>query len=73
MKWPTPTASDYGTNKGGAAGRVGAERPSLAGAVRGPLNPAWLEVLMGFPQDWTSIDGPPAEDQTNTAGSQPEP
>lgn len=27
--WPTPTASSYGYNKGGAAGRVGKERHSL--------------------------------------------
>jgi hypothetical protein len=26
---PTPSAKPYGTNKGGAAGRVGKERPSL--------------------------------------------
>lgn len=29
-KWPTPTAQTYGTNKGGAAGRTGKERPSLS-------------------------------------------
>jgi len=28
-KLPTPSASEYGTNQGGAAGRVGEKRPSL--------------------------------------------
>jgi hypothetical protein len=73
VKGPTPTASDYGTNRGGAAGRVGAERPSLAGAVRGPLNPAWLESLMGFPVGWTAIDGPQDADTSNTPGNLPGP
>jgi hypothetical protein len=29
LSLPTPTRSDYGTNRGGAAGRTGKERPSL--------------------------------------------
>jgi len=32
--YPTPTATIYGTNKGGAAGRVGKERPSLETLAR---------------------------------------
>jgi hypothetical protein len=32
--YPTPTATSYGTNKGGAAGRVGKERPSLETLAR---------------------------------------
>ena len=32
--WPTATATQYGNNRGGAAGRVGPVRPSLEGAVR---------------------------------------
>jgi hypothetical protein len=31
---PTPSASSYGTNRGGAAGRVGQERPSLETMAR---------------------------------------
>jgi hypothetical protein len=81
---PTPSASSYGTNQGGAAGRVGKVRASLgtmarkgllptptikgnynrAGAsakagdglatvIGGPLNPEFLEWLMGFPIGWT--------------------
>lgn len=72
LEWPTPTASDYGSNQGGAAGRSGPARPSLSATARGPLNPAWIEALMGFPPGWTDV-GPPAEDSHNTSGSRPEP
>jgi hypothetical protein len=99
---PTPTASSYGTNRGGAAGRTGPARPSLATMARhglwptpgarlgdprrgmptkgqaekrysqgrrnlddavvlfsdqrGPLNPEWVEWLMGLPAIWTKLD-----------------
>lgn len=33
-EWPTPSAVSYGTNRGGAAGRVGKIRPSLAALVK---------------------------------------
>lgn len=36
---PTPTASTYGSNLGGAAGRVGPVRLSLASAIRAILTP----------------------------------
>ncbi len=36
---PTPSASSYGTNRGGAAGRTGAERPSLETMARKALFP----------------------------------
>lgn len=36
---PTPSASSYGTNKGGAAGRVGSARPSLETMARKNLWP----------------------------------
>lgn len=32
--WPTPTAQSYGSNQGGAVGRVGPVRLSLAGEVK---------------------------------------
>lgn len=44
-----------------------------AGAVRGPLNPAWLESLMGFPVGWTAIDGPQDADTSSTPGNPPGP
>lgn len=34
--WPTPTATAYGTNQGGSAGRVGPIRPSLETLVKWP-------------------------------------
>jgi hypothetical protein len=36
---PTPTATDYGTNQGGAAGRSGKTRPSLGTMARNALFP----------------------------------
>lgn len=93
---PTPTASSYGSNRGGAAGRTGKVRLSLQSMARtglwptpraqdgkhgrasdyelardvnkdllhvriarhgdrGPLNPMWVEWLMGFPLGWTAL------------------
>ena len=52
---PTPTASSYGSNQGGAAGRVGKKRKSLAGILGGPENPEFREWLMGFPIGWTDL------------------
>lgn len=34
--WPTATATEYGSNQGGASGRVGKIRPSLRGAALWP-------------------------------------
>lgn len=60
--WPTPTATEYGSNCGGAAGRAGKVRPSLSRLVKdatsttgnslGHLNPEWVAQLMGFPDGW---------------------
>lgn len=36
---PTPTASSYGTNRGGSSGRVGRSRPSLQTRAKGGLLP----------------------------------
>lgn len=51
---PTPTASSYGSCRGGGAGRVGKWRLSLQS--RGILHPEDWERLMGYPQRWTAID-----------------
>lgn len=46
--------------------------PSAAAEdVSGTLNPAWVEVLMGFPLNWTDIDGRPDEAKPNTPKSRP--
>jgi hypothetical protein len=69
---PTPSATVYGSNQGGAAGRVGPPRPSLETLGRtekGKLNPAWVETLMGFPEGWTVIDGQPEEVKNKKPGS----
>lgn len=48
---PTPTASSYGSCRGGGAGRVGKWRYSLHS--RGILHPEDWERMMGFPIGWT--------------------
>jgi hypothetical protein len=60
--YPTPTAESSGRNKSKSPNAK--VRPSLAmmarqklltREVQGHLNPAWVEVLMGFPPGWTDI------------------
>lgn len=85
--WPTATATDArasgaallttesgrhaGTTLSDAAVRQGSA--SMGGRL---LNPAWVESLMGFPQDWTRgpqlalfTDGPPGAESPSTTGS----
>ena len=51
---PTPTASHYGSCRGGGAGRVGPWRKSLQ--ARGILHPEDWERIMGYPPNWTSLE-----------------
>jgi hypothetical protein len=62
--WPTPTARDY---KGGRTletlAKVGRnEKNSLPDAINaqmgktGPLNPQFVEWLMGYPSGWTDLE-----------------
>ena len=56
---PTPTASTYGNNRGGAAGRAGKIRPSLNSLASGVglrLNPEFVEWMMGLPIGWTGSE-----------------
>lgn len=62
---PRPTAKHYGSNRGGAAGRVGKPRHSihqlatlglLPGHLKGALNREYLELVMGYPLRWTEIE-----------------
>ncbi len=48
--WPTPTHRD-GTR---GAGYDKPGRP-LSERVGGPLNPTWVEWLMGFPDGWAAL------------------
>ena len=55
--WPTPASRDFRhpnalsfAERGG--GSKGEQLPNAAG---GPLNPDWVEWLMGFPIGWTRI------------------
>jgi hypothetical protein len=50
---PTPTASSYGSCRGGGAGRVGKWRKSLQSL--GVLHPDDWEQMMGFPTGWTDV------------------
>lgn len=54
---PTPTKSD-GSGGPGSSGRDGGE--NLRTAAGGPLNPEFVEWMMGFPQGWTSLHPPAA-------------
>lgn len=54
-------------------------RPALGAEVRldaspseqAPLNPAWVECLMGLPVGWTEPAGPQAAESSSTRGSRP--
>ena len=70
--WPTPTAVN---NTGGAAlckwGGAGAReklrRMVTPEELNGPLNPTWVEWLMGFPLGWT--DCGPSETRSSPRSS----
>lgn len=55
---PTPSASSYGYNQGGSAGRVGKRRYSLDSLAKlDGLDPLPLrEWMMGWPQGWTALE-----------------
>ena len=51
---PTPTASSYGSCRGGGSGRVGKWRKSLDSL--GYTNPEYREWMMGFPIGWSGVE-----------------
>lgn len=62
--WPTPQASDN-RNRGGAGSRAIQRRKEMGKQIglsqavsdtSGALNPPWVEWLMGWPRNWTSLD-----------------
>jgi hypothetical protein len=51
---PTPTTQDAHNNGGPAQGIR--NTPPLNSVAGGPLNPTWVEWLMGFPTGWTGLE-----------------
>ena len=51
--WPTPVARMY--KDGGSPSEYARNEIPLAAQVGGPLNPEWVEWLMGWPQEWTDL------------------
>jgi site-specific DNA-cytosine methylase len=70
--WATPTVNDA---QNATAPPSQSERNSEALAVQSgatvaaALSPAWVCRLMGFPDGWTVIDGPPAAVKRSTPAS----
>lgn len=60
--WPTPTTSDaeHGSpnQKYSAGGTALTASVNAIAPVKGQLNPAWVELLMGLPTGWTTLNGP---------------
>ena len=52
--WPTPTVQDAHNNAG--ASQYERKAVPLNAQVGGPLNPNWVEWLMGWPIGWTDLD-----------------
>ena len=50
--WPTPLARDW--RSGSATQRAKRRSCQLPDRLGGPLNPDWIEWLMGFPPGWTA-------------------
>ncbi len=53
VKWRTPTVQDSKSN--GTDSQKNRESPNLNAQVGGPLNPTWIEWLMGWPLGWTDL------------------
>jgi hypothetical protein len=68
--WNAPRAAG-GSLTGGSNSRKTAIRDGSY--VSGSLNPAWVEMLQGFPEGWTATAGRPRRARSNTRGSRPAP
>ena len=51
--WPTPTA--HNAKETSAPSESFRNTPTLAAQAGGQLNPTWVEWLMGWPRNWTSL------------------
>lgn len=56
--WPTPRASarENRQTKRTPSQEAGHHGLSLAAEAGGPLNPTWVELLMGWPMSWTDLN-----------------
>ncbi len=65
-EWPTPTAQRYGTRNNGSpqdgcneyATKGSPSLDTMAVQQGGQLNADWVEMLMGFPPDWSNVPKP---------------
>ncbi len=55
-QWPTPNARDGKGAPGKGCQERGGHQSSLPAEVGGPLNPTWVEWLMGYPLGWTVLE-----------------
>lgn len=55
---PTPTARDYRHQNAVPSSQPGrgTQGEQLPNFIGGPLNPTWVEWLMGFPDEWTASE-----------------
>jgi hypothetical protein len=53
--WPTPSARDWKDN-GKSPAELAKKTKTSASLAGGPLNPTWVEWLMGFPLEWTVLN-----------------
>lgn len=51
---PTPTVQDSANN--GGPSQAASSSPPLNSIASGPLNPEWVEWLMGYPVGWTDLE-----------------
>jgi hypothetical protein len=54
LKCATPTARDWRSGKASQATMERNSRP-LSEQIGGSLNPTWVELLMGWPANWTDL------------------
>jgi hypothetical protein len=59
--WPTPSAGNSHSGGrldewGGSRSRAKMREMVSPSELIGPLNPTWVEWLMGFPAEWTALD-----------------
>lgn len=52
--YPTPTTQDAKNN--GSKSQQARNTPPLNAVAGGPLNPNWVEWLMGYPAGWTDLE-----------------